>query len=96
MQPTCILIVIALLTPIAYAEPDLSKELPRIPPRSPAESAAMIRTLPGFKAQLVAAEPLVFSPVAIDFDEDGNCIGSNSTCRRSPCLRGAMGCAYRR
>ena len=31
----------------------------------------MIRTIPGFKAQLVAAEPLVFNPVAIDFDEDG-------------------------
>jgi putative membrane-bound dehydrogenase-like protein len=50
---------------------DLAPELPRIPPRTPAESAAMIRTLAGFKAQLVAAEPLVFSPVAIDFDEDG-------------------------
>lgn len=31
----------------------------------------MIRTLPGFRAELVAAEPLVFSPVAIDFDADG-------------------------
>ena len=50
---------------------DLTAELPRIPPRTPAESAALIRTLPGFTAQLVAAEPLVFSPVAIDFDEDG-------------------------
>ncbi|CAA9398840.1 MAG: electron transport proteins [uncultured Phycisphaerae bacterium] len=50
---------------------DLASELPRIPARSPEEAAKLIRTLPGFKAQIVAAEPLVFSPVAIDFDEDG-------------------------
>ncbi|QOV91290.1 c-type cytochrome [Humisphaera borealis] len=31
----------------------------------------MIKVIPGFKPELVAAEPLVFSPVAIDFDEDG-------------------------
>ncbi|MDB5294298.1 MAG: cytochrome c, partial [Phycisphaerales bacterium] len=55
----------------AATRPDLAAELPRVPPRTPADSAKMIRTLPGYAAQLVAAEPLVFSPVAIDFDEDG-------------------------
>lgn len=55
----------------AVVAKDLASELPRIPGRSPEEAAKMIRTLPGFEAQLVAAEPLVFSPVAIDFDEDG-------------------------
>lgn len=50
---------------------ELGAELPRIPPRTPEESLKMIRTIDGFKVELVAAEPLVLSPVAIDFDEDG-------------------------
>ena len=41
------------------------------PPLSPAESIDAFRTRPGFKVELVAAEPLVESPVAIDFGADG-------------------------
>ncbi|HEX8914862.1 MAG TPA: PVC-type heme-binding CxxCH protein, partial [Humisphaera sp.] len=50
---------------------DLAAELPRIPARSPEEARKLIHTLPGFQVQLVAAEPLVLSPVAVDFDADG-------------------------
>jgi len=64
-------VVLALVTLSPALGDDLARELPRIPPRSPQESAKLIKTLPGFKAELVAAEPLVFSPVAIDFDADG-------------------------
>ncbi|HMC66572.1 MAG TPA: PVC-type heme-binding CxxCH protein, partial [Gemmataceae bacterium] len=53
------------------AEKDYSAELPRILPKTPAESLKCIQLRPGFRIELVAAEPLVQSPVAIDFDEDG-------------------------
>ena len=41
------------------------------PPYTPAQSMAMIRTEPGFRLELVASEPDVQSPVAMDIDEDG-------------------------
>ncbi|HEY2251918.1 MAG TPA: neutral/alkaline non-lysosomal ceramidase N-terminal domain-containing protein, partial [Planctomycetaceae bacterium] len=40
-------------------------------PLSPEQSLAAIRTKPGLTVELVAAEPLVASPVAIDFGPDG-------------------------
>src|SRR5262245_36662088 len=50
---------------------DYSTELPRFPMKTPAESLRAIVARPGFHVELVAAEPMVRSPVAIDFDEDG-------------------------
>lgn len=40
-------------------------------PRSPQQSLSALRVKAGFKAELMAAEPLVASPVAIDFAADG-------------------------
>ncbi|HEX4588333.1 MAG TPA: hypothetical protein VH120_00265, partial [Gemmataceae bacterium] len=40
-------------------------------PLSPQEEQATIRTLPGFKIELVASEPDVVDPVAMAFDEQG-------------------------
>ncbi|MFN0052477.1 MAG: neutral/alkaline non-lysosomal ceramidase N-terminal domain-containing protein, partial [Planctomycetales bacterium] len=40
-------------------------------PLSPQDSLATLRTGPGLTVQLMAAEPLVASPVAIDFGPDG-------------------------
>lgn len=40
-------------------------------PKSPAESMALMHVLDGFEIQLAAAEPLVASPVAIDWAADG-------------------------
>jgi putative membrane-bound dehydrogenase-like protein len=50
---------------------DLAAELPRIKPKAPAEALAAIQTAPGFRLELVAAEPLIRSPVALDYDENG-------------------------
>jgi putative membrane-bound dehydrogenase-like protein len=40
-------------------------------PRSPARSLEAMRVRPGMKVELMAAEPLVIDPVAIDFGPDG-------------------------
>ena len=47
------------------------ERLQRVPPLAPAAARQAIKTLPGFQVELVAAEPLIRSPIAIDFDEDG-------------------------
>jgi putative membrane-bound dehydrogenase-like protein len=41
-------------------------------PAPPEDAAQSLETLPGFHAELVAAEPLVMDPVAGAFDENGN------------------------
>jgi putative membrane-bound dehydrogenase-like protein len=40
-------------------------------PKSPKDSLASMSTLPGFKVELVASEPLVKSPVAFEWGADG-------------------------
>lgn len=40
-------------------------------PMTPAESLKAFDVAPGFKVELVASEPLIRSPVAMDFDENG-------------------------
>jgi len=52
-------------------EIDFSAELPRIPPTAPADALKKFIVQPGFRVEQVAAEPLVNSPVAVDWDEDG-------------------------
>jgi putative membrane-bound dehydrogenase-like protein len=53
-------------------EKELKEFLKPVPPKSPAEALKTFETADGFEMQLVAAEPMVFSPVAAAFDEDGN------------------------
>jgi putative membrane-bound dehydrogenase-like protein len=48
-----------------------SLQLGLAPPKSPQESLAAIEVKPGFRVELVAAEPLIHSPVDAAFDEDG-------------------------
>lgn len=53
------------------ADKDYKDELPRIPPKEPADALKTFRLRPGFRIELVAAEPLLTNPVALDFDENG-------------------------
>lgn len=45
--------------------------LTRIPPQEPATAHQSFTLRPGFQMQLLAAEPLVTDPVAMEYDEDG-------------------------
>ncbi|HVS34945.1 MAG TPA: PVC-type heme-binding CxxCH protein [Gemmataceae bacterium] len=66
------LVVLAALAVLRAApDADYSDQLPRIPPLSLADAVKAIQTRLGFHVELVAAEPLIESPVAIDFDENG-------------------------
>src|SRR5688572_30225531 len=53
------------------ADTDYAAELPYVPPKTAAKSLAAFRIHPGFRIELAAAEPMLESPVALDFDEDG-------------------------
>lgn len=57
------------LMPAAY-KMDAAKEA-QPAPKSPAEALQSFRLRPGFEIDLVASEPLVIDPVAIDFAADG-------------------------
>ena len=59
-------IVILGCSTISAAEP-----LPRIWPKEPAEALKTFIVRDGFEMQLLAAEPLVASPVAMEYDENG-------------------------
>ncbi|MBS0264749.1 MAG: c-type cytochrome [Planctomycetes bacterium] len=62
--------VITLCTAITYGA-DKPLAFPRIPPTPPAAASQMFETQDGFRLTLLAAEPLVTSPVALEYDEHG-------------------------
>src|SRR5262249_23152497 len=51
---------------------ELREFLKPVPPKPPAQALQSFEGVDGFEMQLVAAEPLVASPIAGAFDEDGN------------------------
>jgi putative membrane-bound dehydrogenase-like protein len=51
------------------AEPE---RFPSYPPTEPRDVAKTLRVKNGFTLDLIAAEPLIASPVAVAYDEDGN------------------------
>jgi putative membrane-bound dehydrogenase-like protein len=63
-------IVLLTVLPFGFAD-DPKGEPQRFPPKSPAAELKSFQVAPGFRIELVAAEPLVQSPVACDWDEDG-------------------------
>lgn len=75
-----LVILLASLTPLHSAEKGLMSvpekgsvegRLPAVPPTPPEQAAAKFRVLHGFRMDLLAAEPLVASPVAMTYDENG-------------------------
>ncbi len=65
---TGLLVFLSLSWSTAYAQPDYSSELPRVPPLSPQEAPSAFQIADGYRLELVAAEPLVVDPVAVAFD----------------------------
>ncbi len=70
------LVITTLATALAFnlsaAEPELTaQDLPRLKPTEPADVMKTFTVRPGFRMDLVAHEPLVVSPVALCFDENG-------------------------
>jgi putative membrane-bound dehydrogenase-like protein len=59
-------------TKTAHTDLQLKAFLNPLPALTPAQALRTIETIPGFHVEPVAAEPLVHSPVAAAFDEDGN------------------------
>ena len=45
--------------------------LPRVEATSPEQAAATLQFADGFRAELIAAEPLVTDPIAMQYDENG-------------------------
>lgn len=54
----------------AHAD-DYARDLPRVASVSAGDAPTTMHVAPGFSLELTAAEPLLASPVAIDWDEDG-------------------------
>lgn len=67
------LLLLLLLSPLGHAaEPAVaSSQMPRVPATEPKQAAATFTLRPGFRAELVASEPLIASPVAVTVDEKG-------------------------
>ncbi|MFG0267565.1 MAG: PVC-type heme-binding CxxCH protein [Rhodopirellula sp. JB055] len=54
------------------AEEDYAAELPRVPPTPPTKTLHDFQVADGFQIQLIASEPLVTSPVAMEWAADGS------------------------
>ena len=68
-----------LLAPLRAADESFGKidpgDIPKLRPASDAGERAIVKMkpAPGLKVQLYAAEPLLANPVALNFDDKGNC-----------------------
>lgn len=58
-------------TTLAEEPPIPLDEIRHVPPTEPQNAVATCEVRPGFRLELMAAEPLVVDPVAMAFDEDG-------------------------
>ena len=50
---------------------ELASKLPRIPASTPEQSVSKMQIHPEFEVQIVASEPLIRDPAAIDIDANG-------------------------
>jgi putative membrane-bound dehydrogenase-like protein len=69
-----LLLAAGFATRLCAAEPQVdAAQLPRVPATPPERALSTFKVKPGFRVELVAAEPLVVDPIALSFDEDGRC-----------------------
>ncbi len=66
-----ILVLFLSLLPLYLLSAEEISPLPMVPATPPDEAAATLRLQDGFRAELIAAEPLVCDPVDIAYDENG-------------------------
>src|SRR3954471_11865020 len=68
----CAVMFSAAATTTGAAEPEVdARDLPRTLPVEPTNVFSTFQIKPGFRLDLVAAEPLVVDPIAMSFDENG-------------------------
>jgi len=70
LRPGCLVLLVVPAMFGAAPEVDSAK-LPRVPATPPEQALATFKIKPGFRLELVAAEPLVIDPIALSFDENG-------------------------
>ena len=66
-----LLLAASALAASAPVSVDYARDLPPVKPREPREALATFRVEPGFRLELVAAEPLIADPVELAFDDLG-------------------------
>ncbi len=72
VRPVYMLACLLSISTTAFCQqPDYSDELPRIAPTSPEQALATFDVADGFEMQLIASEPLITNPVAIEWDASG-------------------------
>jgi putative membrane-bound dehydrogenase-like protein len=73
MRPALLPTVAFACSALLFAEepPIRSDEVKRVPPTAPGAAGATCTVRPGFRLELMVAEPLVVDPIAMAFDEDG-------------------------
>ena len=63
----CIAVLLILLAAHAAGD-DFASQLPRIMPTDPSQTAADFQVAEGYQIQLIASEPLIATPVEVQWD----------------------------
>jgi putative membrane-bound dehydrogenase-like protein len=65
-------LAVVMATTVGAVEPEVDDaDLPRLPPLGPDAALSSSVLAPGYRLELVAAEPAVVDPIALSFDESG-------------------------
>ncbi|MFN9445848.1 MAG: PVC-type heme-binding CxxCH protein [Pirellulaceae bacterium] len=66
--------ILGLLAPLPLCQAQEEVVLPRVPPTAAADAATTFQLADGFAIELVASEPLVCDPIAMEFDPQGRMV----------------------
>lgn len=66
--------ILGLLVPLPLCQAQDEVILPRVPPTAAADAATTFQLADGFAIELVASEPLVCDPIAMEFDPQGRMV----------------------